>query len=153
MKVKTKDVVAAYKVIKDFKVGAMNDENALAVWRNIKAFRPIEEEYDKNIEDAGKSLQDEEYKAMADRAQKYNEKLAKYQQEGKPVTEEMKEEVTAINTFFAERNEKMGKFVTELQSKEVDIDVATIDESEMLKALKANDKSFEDMTVLEWLLR
>lgn len=148
---KTKEIINAYNIIKEIKVGSLNDEVALAIWKNVKAFRPIVEEYDKSVEEAKKSLNDDELKAMSERAQKFNEKTKEYQNGNLP--EELQKEKAEIEKFFISRNAKAEKYFAELGDAEVDIDVQKVEETEMLKALKENGKTFEDMTALEWLLK
>lgn len=148
---KTKEIINAYNIIKEIKVGSLNDEAALAIWKNVKAFRPIVEEYNKSVEEAKKSLNDDELKAMSERAQKFNEKTKEYQNGNLP--EELQKEKAEIEKFFISRNAKAEKYFAELGDAEVDIDVQKVEETEMLKALKENGKTFEDMTALEWFLK
>ena len=61
MKVKTIKAVEAYRALKTLKVGCINDDAMLAVWRNLKALRPISENYDKDIEEVRTTLQDKEF--------------------------------------------------------------------------------------------
>ena len=148
---KTKEIINAYNIIKDIKVNSLSEDAALAIWKDVKVFRPIVEEYDKSIEEAKKSLQDDKLKEMNQRAQEYN----KYAEEhkGEPMTPEMHKELNEINSYFSEVNAKLTKYIDELQNAEADVEVQKVEETEMLKALKENGKTFEDMTALEWLLK
>lgn len=148
---KTKEIINAYNIIKDIKVGSLNDEAALAIWKNVKAFRPIVEEYNKSVEEAKKSLNDDELKAMSERAQKFNEKTKEYQNGNLP--EELQKEKAEIEKFFISRNAKAEKYFAELGDAEVDIDVQKVEETEMLKALKENGKTFEDMEKVKGITR
>ena len=153
MKVKTIDVVNAYDVLVSVKVAALSDDAALAVWHNLKGFRSIVENYNKSIEVAQKSLQDEEFEKMQDRAQAYNVKLKEYQKEGKEPTDDMKVEVAEINKFFNERNSKAEKYFNELKNTVNDIDVDLVEETEMLKALKSSDKGYAALMTVSWLVK
>ena len=141
----------AYNIISNIKVASLTDDAALALWKDVKVFRPIVEEYDKSIEEAKKSLQDDKLKEMNQRAQEYN----KYAEEhkGEPMTPEMYKELNEINSYFSEVNAKLTKYIDELQNAEAEVEVQKVDDVEMLKALKGNGKTFEDMTALEWLLK
>lgn len=153
MKIKTIDAVNAYKEIKDLKVNSLNDEAALAVWRNIKSMRPVADEYNKSVEDVNKSLQDKEYISMTERAQTYNTTLAKCKEENKPITKDMLSEVKVINDFFASRNKTAEKYFKELDNKEIEIPIELLDESEMIKAFKASDKAYGNMLALSFLIK
>lgn len=148
---KTKEIINAYNIISNIKVASLTDDAALAIWKDVKVFRPIVEEYDKSIEEAKKSLQDDKLKEMNQRAQEYN----KYAEEhkGEPMTPEMYKELNEINSYFSEVNAKLTKYIDELQNAEADVEVQKVDDVEMLKALKESGKTFENMTALEWLLK
>lgn len=148
---KTKEIINAYNIISNIKVASLTDDAALAIWKDVKVFRPIVEEYNKSVEEAKKSLNDDELKAMSERAQKFNEKTKEYQNGNLP--EELQKEKAEIEKFFISRNAKAEKYFAELGDAEVDIDVQKVEETEMLKALKENGKTFEDMNALEWLLK
>lgn len=153
MKVKTIDVVNAYNILVSVKVAALSDDAALAIWHNMIAFRPIVENYNKSIEETQKSLQDEEFEKMQDRAQAYNVKLKEYQKEGKEPTDDMKAEAVKINNFFNERNSKAEKLFSELKNTENDIVVDLVEETEMLKALKSSDKGYDALMAASWLVK
>ena len=153
MKLKTIDAVNAYKEIKDLKVNSLGDEAALAVWRNSKSLRPVAEEYNRSVEEVNKSLQDKEYISMTERAQAYNTQLAKYKEDNKAVTQDMLSEVKAINDFFAGRNKTAEKYFRELNDKEVEISIELIDENEIIKAIKASEKSYSNMLALSFLIK
>jgi anion-transporting ArsA/GET3 family ATPase len=143
---KTKEIINAYKIIKDIKVNSLSEDAALAIWKDVKVFRPIVEEYDKSIEEAKKSLQDDKLKEMNQRAQEYN----KYAEEhkGEPMTPEMQKELNEINSYFGEVNAKLTKYIDELQNAEADVEVQKVDDVEMLKALKESGMNFGDMEMV-----
>lgn len=148
---KTKEIINAYNIISNIKVASLTDDAALALWKDIKVFRPIVEEYNKSVEEAKKSLNDDELKAMSERAQKFNEKTKEYQNGNLP--EELQKEKAEIEKFFISRNAKAEKYFAELGDAEVNIDVQKVEETEMLKALKESGNTFEDMEKVKVITR
>ena len=87
MKTKTIRAVEAYKILKELKVAGMSDEAMLAVWKNLKALRPISENYDKDIEEVRTTLQDKEFEAMQQRVVKAQEVERRAKEEDRELTD------------------------------------------------------------------
>ena len=153
MKVKTIKAVEAYRALKALKVGGMSDEAMLAVWKNLKALRPVSETYDKDIEEVRATLQDEEFEKMQQRVKEAQELERKVKEEVRDMTEAEKREIAEINTWFAAWNKKGEEYLKELAEKEVKVDVAEFEAEELLKAFKASDKTFEEVEKLAWLTK
>lgn len=153
MKVKTIKAVEAYRALKTLKVGGMSDEAMLAVWKNLKALRPVSETYDKDIEEVRATLQDEEFEKMQQRVKEAQEVERKVKEEARELTEAEKQEIAEINTWFAAWNKKGEEYLKELAEKEVKVDVVEFEAEELLKAFKASDKTFEEVEKLAWLTK
>lgn len=153
MKVKTIKAVEAYRALKTLKVAGMSDEAMLAVWKNLKALRPVSETYDKDIEEVRATLQDEEFEKMQQRVKEAQEVERKVKEEARELTEAEKQEIAEINTWFAAWNKKGEEYLKELAEKEVKVDVAEFEAEELLKAFKASDKTFEEVEKLAWLTK
>ena len=153
MKVKTIKAVEAYRALKTLKVGCINDDAMLAVWRNLKALRPISENYDKDIEEVRTTLQDKEFEAMQQRVVKAQEVERRAKEEARDMTEAEKREITEINAWFAAWNKKGDEYFKSLAEKEVEVDVVEFEAEELLKAFKASDKTFEEVEKLAWLTK
>lgn len=151
MKTKTIRAVEAYKILKELKVAGMSDEAMLAVWKNLKALRPICEAYDKDIEEVRTTLQDDEFEAMQQRVVKAQELERKVKEEDRDMTEAEKREIAEINAWFATWNKKGEEYFKSLSEKEVEITVELLDATELLKAFKGSDRTFEDAEKLNWL--
>ena len=106
MKVKTIKAVEAYRALKTLKVGGMSDDAMLAVWKNLKALRPVSEAYDKDIEDVRATLQDEEFEKMQQRVKEAQELERRAKEEVRGMTDAEKQEISEINTWFAAWNKK-----------------------------------------------
>ena len=153
MKVKTIKAVEAYRALKTLKVGGMSDDAMLAVWKNLKALRPVSETYDKDIEEVRVTLQDEEFEKMQQRVKEAQELERKVKEEARDMNEAEKREIVEINTWFAAWNKKGEEYFKELAEKEVKVDVVEFEAEELLKAFKASDKTFEEVEKLSWLTK
>ena len=151
MKVKTIKAVEAYRALKTLKVSSMSDEAMLAVWKNLKALRPVSEAYDKDVEEMRTTLQDKEFEAMQQRVVKAQEVERRAKEEDRDMTEVEKREIAEINAWFAAWNKKGEEYFKSLSEKEVEITVELLDAVELLKAFKGSDRTFEDAEKLNWL--
>ena len=153
MKVKTIKAVEAYRTLKMLKVAGMSDEAMLAVWKNLKALRPISETYDKDIEEVRATLQDEDFEKMQQRVKEAQEVERRAKEEARDMTDAEKREIAEINGWFAAWNKKGQEYFKELAEKEVKVDIVEIDVEELLKAFKLSDKTFEEVEKLAWMTK
>ena len=153
MKIKTIKAVEAYRTLKMLKVAGMSDEAMLAVWKNLKALRPISETYDKDIEEVRATLQDEDFEKMQQRVKEAQEVERRAKEEARDMTEAEKREIAEINAWFAAWNKKGEEYLKELAEKEVKVDIVEIDVEELLKAFKMSDHTFEEVEKLAWMTK
>ena len=153
MKIKTIKAVEAYRTLKMLKVGSMSDEAMLAVWKNLKALRPISETYDKDIEEVRATLQDEDFEKMQQRVKEAQEVERRAKEEARDMTEAEKREIAEINAWFAAWNKKGEEYLKELAEKEVKVDIVEIDVEELLKAFKMSYHTFEEVEKLAWMTK
>ncbi len=153
MKIKTIKAVEAYRTLKMLKVAGMSDEAMLAVWKNLKALRPVSETYDKDIEEVRATLQDAEFEKMQQRVKEAQEVERKVKGEARELTEAEKREIAEINSWFAAWNKKGQEYFKELAEKEVKVDIVEIDVEELLKAFKMSDHTFEEVEKLAWMTK
>lgn len=151
MKVKTIKAVEAYRALKTLKVSGMSDDAMLAVWKNLKALRPVSENYDKDIEDVRATLQDEEFEKMQQRVKEAQELERRAKEEVRDMTAAEKQEISEINAWFAAWNKKGEEYLKSLAEKEVEVKIDPLDAAELLKAYKGSDRTFEDAEKLDWL--
>lgn len=153
MKVKTIKAVEAYRTLKMLKVAGMSDEAMLAVWKNLKALRPVSEAYDKDIEEVHATLQDEDFEKMQQRVKDAQEVERRAKEEVRDMTDAEKHEIAEINAWFAAWNKKGEEYLKSLAEKEVEVDINPLDAAELLKAFKGSDRTFEDAEKLDWLTK
>lgn len=150
-KIQTIKAVKAYPVLKSLKVADLSDDAMFAVWKNIKALRPVSEEYGKEREEVVTTLQDDTYQQMQSRLAKAQERERKVNCGEYTMKAEDMKDVQEINAWFAQFNGKAEKYFSDMDKREVDLDVASIPEKELLKAVKASGGAFSAMEELEWL--
>lgn len=153
MNIETIKAVEAYRTLKMLKVAGMSDEAMLAVWKNLKALRPVSETYDKDIKEVRATLQDEEFEKMQQRVKEAQELERRAKEEARDMTDAEKREIAEINAWFAAWNKKGQEFFKELAEKEVKVDIVEIDVEELLKAFKMSDKTFEEVEKLAWMTK
>lgn len=152
MKIKTINASESYETLKDLKLSTIDENIMFDIWKDIKELRPIHETYKADIESLKQTLQDEKYDMMVARLSKARERENKVKNGEYSLTIEDKQDVIEINQYFEDFNKKGEAFFKELGEKEVEIDAHTIKEDEMLKILKLNDKDFNLMEKLAWVL-
>lgn len=153
MNIETIKAVEAYRTLKMLKVAGMSDEAMLAVWKNLKALRPVSEAYDKDIEEVRATLQDDVFEKMQQRVKEAQEVERKVKEESRDMSDAEKHEISEINTWFATWNKKGQEYFKELAEKEVKVDIVEIDVEELLKAFKISDKTFEEVEKLAWMTK
>ena len=153
MKVETIKVVNAYKALKEMKVSDMSDDEMVAVWDNLKSFRKVSENYDKDVSDRNTSLIDDKVKEMSERRIKAlqlenDEKAGKYKRTAKDI-----QEVQELNMYFNSFNSKYNKVMKDLADQKIEVKVSEIDSKEFIKAFKQSGKTMGEIMDLEWLTK
>ena len=137
--------VNAYGVIKGLKLTDISDENLTKIWKDLKALRPIAESYQKDVDAAKKTLEDDTYKEMQQRAQKCVEIEKKVEKGEYEKTDADRAEEAEVNKYFIAVNEKGRKYFDDLANKEVDVEIEKVPEQDLLKVLQTNKLTFADM--------
>ena len=151
MKIKTIQAVNAYNILKDFKVSNLNEDSIISLWSDLKLFRPIAEEYNKTVEDTKKTLQDDKYNEMLQRVRAAQERESKVKSEGYVMTEDDIKDTKEINEYFAEFNKKGNEYFNSLKDAEIDLDIKTISNEELIKVMKDTNNGFETMLKLDFI--
>ena len=151
MEIKTITAVNSYPILKGIKVSDLSDDAAFAVWKAIKALRPIHEEYNKEREEVLGTMRDDTFKQLQERLKKAQEREEKVNKSEYTMTPEDIKDVAEINNYYAVFNGKVEKYFAEQNEKMVVVDVNPVPEDELLKAVKASGKGFSEMETLEWL--
>lgn len=152
MKVKTTDAKNAYQLLKEMKMTELSDVTLVGAWKNLKALRPVAEEYDKDVSEARATLEDEEHAKMTERLQNALRREQEVKDGKRVMTPEDTHDVQEINKWFADYQARGKKFFDDIAQKEVEVEITKLPESEMLKALKENGKTLEVMESLAWMI-
>ena len=146
-KIKTIEAVNAYKTLKALKTTSLNEETMMSIWKNMKALRGISETYDKDIEEAQTSLKDDKLEEMQKKLEKCRD-LENKAKDGYLYTKEDNDLFVEVNTYFAEYRKKTEDYFKQLSDAEVEMEITEIEDTELLKAIKASGLSFSDMEML-----
>lgn len=142
---RVEEVLKAYNALKDLKMTDVSESEMIKIWKNIKAFRPVVETYNKDVEDVNKSLQDKEFEEMQIKAQKLRDLEGKRVKGEYTFSSDDYKDVETVNKYFADFNKKSEGYFKKLNEVDVEITVEKLTEEEMLKCFKTNGKSFKDM--------
>lgn len=138
MEIKVKEIIDAYRVLKELKVNSLSNEAAISVWKDLKVMRPICKDYDETVDEIKESFNDETFKEN----QKKAHQLYK---EGKSSE--------TLDKYFNELNEKFNKFIQDELDKTVNIELEAISEDELIKAVASTNLSFDSMNMLEIIIK
>lgn len=147
-KIKTIEAVDAYRTLKALKTSSMSDDAAMRVWKNMKALRQVADTYDKDVEEAQQSLKDDKFEEMQCKLQECQQLEQKHANEGYEYTKDDSAKFAEVNEYFFNHKQKIEKYFKELADKEVEVEITEVEEAELLKAIKACEKSFDDMEML-----
>ena len=141
---RTITAVRAYKTMKSARLSKMEDDDKMKFIKAMRVLRPIAEEYDKNLEEGKKALQDERFEEMQQKAAKHNEALQTKKQEGLLGFSELKE----LNDYFKDYDKSARELVKELDEKEVSVSIGRMDEVAFGKLAASNDLTGEELELL-----
>lgn len=151
-KITVKQCVSAYKVLKELKVNSMSDDAMLAVWRDLKVLRPVADGYNTDVKEVVNTINNDKHQQMCQMLPKY-QKLEKQAMSGEyTLTEDDKLKIKELTDYFISYKKNADKYLKELESKEMEVEVNKISGAELLKALKSTELSVGIMEELDWLL-
>lgn len=141
---KTIEAVRAYKIMKSSKLTKMEDADKMKFIKAMRVLRPISEEYDKDLEEGKKALQDDKFEEMQQKAAKHNEAIQNKTQDGLLSFSELKE----LNDYFTNYEKSARELVKELDEKEITITIGRLNEAAFGKLVASNDMTGEDLMAL-----
>ncbi len=141
---KTIEAVKAYRILKSAKLTKMDDADKLKTIKAMRVLRPVSEEYDKDVEEGRKALQDDKFEEMQQKAQKHNEAVQEKKQEGLLGYSELKE----LNEYFTSYDKSVRKMLQELDDKELTLTIGRLSEEAFGKLAASNDFTGEELETL-----
>lgn len=139
------DAVAAYGVLKALKLTDMTEEVMRAVWHNMKALRPVAEEYEKQRKEIQESLYDEKKQSEVEELSRMERRM---RTEGYVPTADEEKRMRPVAAYLNDFNAKYTKAMNEAGEAETEVLTEKVSEDDILAVLKANGKGFEDMEKL-----
>ena len=133
--VKTIDVVNAYRVLSNVKIGKLEEAEQSLIAKAIRSIRSIAKEYIAQEEDLKKMLQPENI-----------EELGVIEAKGKTATVE---ELVKYQTEMGGYMKALDKQTKELSQAEVEIDIAPIGFDVLRKLASANDQPLGAMMIID----
>lgn len=141
------EIIAAYNVTKDLKLANASMEAITSLWRNNRKMRPIFEEFQKTVEEMRKSFQNEEFETKQKRL---SELEAKKQEQ---LSENEKKEMNEIISFNKNIDKTYNEEIIEILEEKNDIKLDLINDKEIIKILQQNDKTMEDVSRIEIMIK
>lgn len=141
---KTIKAVRAYKIMQSAHTSKMEATDKIKMAKAMRVLRPFAEEYDKDLEEGKKILQDDKFEEMQQKAQKHNDAMKNKSQDGLMSYSELKE----VNDYFADYEKTARKILNELNEKEVSLSIGKFDETAFGKLAASNDMSGEELEAL-----
>ena len=131
MKVKVKQIVAAYNALGDAKLSKLDDSHKGKVLKARKVMRPI-------VDDFNAFLKDCQEKCKPDNWDEYQGKLQQWQEEGEKTTLSV-EERKAVSKVLVEYQRSVDKVTNEELDKEIELELEKLSEGADIKIMSASD--------------
>lgn len=150
MKLKTKEIVDAFKILDQAKYQKLSDEDKVRVWKITRKLGPIAGKFNEEKEDAEKKLIPyENFFDEVQKALKYQGLVEKGVKDNLPLTEEQHKKITQDWNNYQLLVIKATK---ELNDKEEDIEFEPITEDAFGCLMNSNDWTFGQAGVLEFIM-
>ena len=141
---KTTKAVRAYKLMQKVHPKPMDGDSQMKYIKIMRVLRPVAENYDKNLEEGKKALQDDKFEEMQQKATKHNEALQQKKNEGLLSFDELKE----LNDYFGDYEKSARQLIKELDEEEVTLSTGKISEASFKKLAETADIPGEELELL-----
>lgn len=135
---KIKEIVAAYGILNDAKLGKMEDVDKFKVIKALRILKPVAKDFEDFRESAKQKLKDENFDDMEKKGQEWRDN-----HQGVTLSEltpEDLKELNPIEKYFTEYNKKVDECLKEEAEKEVKIKAsAKLKEEAFGKLVASND--------------
>lgn len=140
---KVKNIVEAYKLLGETKVGKLEDADKIVILKARKAMRPIAEEFESFLRDAQEKFKPECWDDV-------QAKVQQWQQEGENTTL-TDDEKRGINTALADYQNSINKAVNDELEREVEIKIEKLSEGSDIKLMSANDWTPNQLDLIDMM--
>lgn len=139
MKLKTEEIVSAYKTLSNAKVTKMSLEDKMKVAKSMCVLKPFSDDFEQYLSTINEKLKDDKYEEMTEKA-----KTIDSGNKDNLSLEEQQE----VNEYFAKYNKDIAFCINEELSKEVEVDVPTISYDALCNLVESNDFTCSQISVL-----
>jgi hypothetical protein len=150
-KVKQSNAVSAYNVLKQIKTKELPAEVALAIWKNVKSLKPTATSYEDSIKDAKESLKSDNDAEMETLLKELQEKETKEAAGTYTFTRTDNENRIKVTQYYVEAQNKINKFIKELDNKEIEVELTELKEEDIVKAIVGTDFNIGVLELIDFL--
>lgn len=137
---KVERIAMLYGLLKQSRTTKMDDQGRLKILRIIKALRPAATEYEEDLNEAKKKMEDERFAEMSALAEKW-------EAEGNDALSD--EEKMKVNSYFIRHNKKVSDAAKALGGKAKEMKLEKISTEEFQRLISSNDYTGEQMMLLD----
>ena len=141
---KTIKAVRAYKLMQSIKPKAMDGDSQMKFIKIMRVLRPVAENYEKNVEEGTKALQDERFEEMWQKAIKHDEAVKSKKQDGLLSFSELEE----VRSYLDDYNKSVNKLIKELNDEEVTLSLGKLSEEAFMKLSETIELKGEELEIL-----
>ena len=150
MKLKTKEIADAYKLLKTAKYSKMSEEGLVRVWKIERQLKSVAIKYEEDKTDAQKRLiTDEEFPLKLQKAQQY----VLMKKEGKTDLPMTAAEFAAVDEQYGKYTKLLNEALKEFAEEEKEIEFNPLSEEEFGKLMASNDWTLEQVDPLEFIVK
>jgi len=143
---KTIAIVGGYQVLKGAKLTKMEDADKFKVIEAMRELRPIAEKYESDEKEAVEKLQDDKFKDMEAKADKYRQAADKT----KVLTET---ELSEMNAYYDKFYKTVSECLEPIKEKDVKLKFGKITKEAFGKFLESNDLTLDQIMQADEILR
>ena len=149
MKLETKKIVDAYKILDNAKYQKLSDEDKVKLWKISRKLSPIAKKFTEEAEDAQKKLlPSEDFQDKLQKALLYEKMLKEDSKEEKPLSNE---DYLKIVGDFKKYNQLVDSALKELYNKEETLEIELLSPDAFGKLMASNDWTLKQVAQLEFI--
>lgn len=117
------------------KLTGMTTVSKMTVLTNLRVLRPVSEAYEKDMEQAQKTLRPEGFDEIEEMVKRHNEAIKNKTEEGKM----SKDEIERSNVFYGGYQKDLNEYERKFMDEDLEIEIKTVDTASFDKLVEAND--------------
>lgn len=141
---KTIEAVKAYKIMQKVKPHAMPGAEQIKYLQTMCALRAISEEYEKNVDEGAKALQDDKFEEMRQKGLMHNEAVQNKTNDGLLSNSELKE----VNEYSNQYQKSVFEFINKLNEEDVNPAIEKLSKEAFTKLIESVELEGKDLETL-----